>query len=872
MQLQKYFLKFSSSKSGLPKRLVESNRARFGRNVLSTRKRDGFLLLLLRQFGGFFSVILSVAAAILLSLGELVDFYVILVVIVLNAVIETIQRYRSDSIFETLVKTLPVYSLVVRNGSHTKIESGEIVAGDVVILVAGDKVPADGIVFYAQDFRVDEAILTGESRPVGKSETSGSYSLDSIIDNGHAVFSGSYVLTGEAHVLVCKVGNDTQLGQIAGSLSTSDTELPIQRNIKRLSLFIFVCVLALALFTFFVGLAQDLSEIEIFKTAVALFVSAIPESLPVMLTLVLAYGFKRMGDKHVLVRKMQSLDVLGQIDILALDKTGTITRNQMKVEKMWLPDGTELYVTGDGYEPRGTLIQDGEQVMISDILPAQQMIEALVLSSDGMFGYDGEKHDWVLETGDPTEVALLVLGQKFDITKEGLEDRYRFRQNMPFNNQSMHHEAVYVHGRKEVRFLTGAPEVIIDMSAYVLVSDSVRKMSDEQLQRMRNQMKEYAAQGYRVIATCAKQGARTIFLGMVAISDSVRTDVLDSVRAVRERNVDIIIITGDHREIALQVAKQIGLECDRSCVMTGDDMRNLSDRQLGNLVLQKKVFARVTPQQKLKILDLLKRAGKVVAMTGDGVNDSLALLKADIGIAMGKSSSEAAKEASDIVLMDDKFGSIVYGIEEGKNIFANIRKTIIFLLSTNFAEVFVVVFAITLALPLPLSAISILWLNLVTDTFLVIGFAFERDRIERRNAQNILGIREWANVIHLGMIMTCISLLVFFGAQGQGYAYAQGMTLLVLIVMQWFNVLNVRAGRKSVFQGLHRPNRVFLAGWLISLGLTIFAFYSSFMNDILGIQPVSMADWLYVVALGSSIVWLEELRKLGGRVRLFSRK
>lgn len=872
MHLQKHFLRFSSSKSGLTSHQVAANAKRFGTNVVKGTTRDGFFLILLRQFGGFFSVTLLIAATILLMLKEYVDFYIILVIIVLNAIIETVQRYRSDSIFETLVKTLPSFSLVVRNGMRSKIESTQLVPGDVIVLAAGDKVPADGIIFYAQDFRVDEAILTGESRPIIKSETSGEYNIDSIIDNAHAVFSGSYVLTGEAHVLVCRVGNETQLGQIAGNISTMDTELPIQKNIRRLSLSIFIFVTVISLFAFVVGMAQMLPTVEIFKMTVALFVSAIPESLPVMLTLVLAYGFKRMSAKNVLVRKMQSLDVLGQIDILALDKTGTITRNQMKVEKLYAPDGTELYVTGDGYEPRGSIIQGQRQLDFNEAAQFHGLVEALVLASDGTYGFDADKQDWTIETGDPTEVALLVLGQKLGLTKESLEEKYEFMRNVPFNNQSMYHEAAYRVNKKEVKFFVGAPEVIAAMSSHVYAGDAVRTMTDEHFAKTKNQIKEYSSQGYRTIAACVQQASKIIFLGVVAISDSIRSDVQDSVEAVLKRGIEIAIITGDHAEIALQVSRRIGLPYDMSHLMTGDDMANLTDRQLATLLVTKRVFARVTPQQKLKILDIFRSSGKTMAMTGDGVNDSLALVKADIGISMGKTSSEAAKEASDIVLLDNKFGSIVYGIEEGKNIFANIRKTILFLLSTNFAEVFVVVFALTLALPLPLSAISILWLNLVTDTFLVIGFAFERSSIERRNSTNLLGIKEWASVIHLGMIMTCISLLVFIMALPEGLAYAQGKTLLVLICMQWFNVLNIRAGERSAFS-VRRPfNLAFLLGWGISVVLTVFAFGSELMRALLQIQPVSGADWLYAIVLGSSILWLEEIRKWARRTKLFVRK
>lgn len=872
MSIQKYFLKFGSSKTGLTEAKVAHNRKVFGDNAIDKQERDNVAVLFLRQLGSFFAVTLMVAAAILLFLGDLADFYIIVAVIALNALIETVQRYRSDSIFETLTRTLPAYSLVVRDGRRRRIESAELVAGDVVILTAGDRVPADALIFYAQDFRVDEAVLTGESRPVLKSETAKEYDTKTVIDNPHVVFSGSHAVTGEAHVLVCEVGDRTQIGQIAGKIHSLDGELPIQRNIRALSLGIFAIVLLLSFFVLVVGLVQDRSMTDMFKVAVALFVSAIPESLPVMLTLVLAYGFKRMGEKNVLVRKMQSLDVLGQIDVLALDKTGTITRNQMKVEKLVTADGSELYVTGDGYEPAGGLVRDGKAVDLAQFPDAGHLVTSAVLSSNGTFGYDADKDEWTLESGDPTEVALLVLGQKLGVTKEDLQREYEFKSDVPFNNQSMYHETTYRSGGKEVKFITGAPETVADLCSHVMTDGTAKKKTDAHADRIKAAIKEYASQGYRALATCRQEGRKNVFLGVVAVSDSVRQDVEESVRQVHERDVEILIITGDHAEIALQVARRIGLQHDRSALLTGSDMQNLTEAQLRSLIIRKRVFARVTPQQKLKILEIFRNAGRTVAMTGDGVNDSLALVKADIGIAMGKASSDAAKASSDIVLLDNRFGSIAYGIDEGKNIFSNIKKTVLFLLSTNLSEMFVVVLAITLALPVPLSAIAILWLNIVTDTFLVLGFAFERAVTGQPRTKKFMTASDWGRVIYLGFVMTFVALFVFVSSQHWGDLHARGMTLLVLVVMQWFNVFNIRAGESSVFARNAKINPAFVWGWIVSLALTVAAFSFAGMREALEIGPIGFADWAYAIAVGSSVVWLEELRKAARRISLLPTK
>lgn len=868
MKLEQYYKKFSSSRDGLSDVQVINNRIEFGKNLLSTKKRQSFFTILLLQFGGFFSIVLLAAALILFFIGETVDFYVVLVVVILNTIIETIQRYRSDSIFENLTKTLPTYSVVLRSGKKKKIISNDIVVGDIIILQSGDKVPADALIIAAENLKVDESILTGESRSVSKT-IGEEYNTNTIIDNSHVLFAGSYVTTGNVVALVYSVGNNTQIGLIANKISTVDTQLPLYKDIKKLSLGIFIFVLFFVTIVLISGLVQNQSALNIFKITVALLVSAIPESLPVMLTLILAYGFKRMSTNNVLVRKMQSLDVLGKIKVLALDKTGTITHNQMKVEKIFTFDKKEFYISGDGYEPKGQIIYKEKPVDIKDFNDLQTLVRSAVLSSEGSYFFDSEKKDWILETGDPTEVSLLVLGEKTNNKKESLFNEYVLKENIPFTNQNKYHSTSYLYNQDLLKIYTGAPEVVYSMCSHVRIDGTLVMRTAEIDRIFYEKIKEYANSGYRILATCVDEGKNIVCKGLFAINDSIRSDVSESIKQVYAKGIDIVMITGDHKDVALKVAQKVGIRAQEEHVLTGDDMNNLTDKQLVNIIGDKKVFARVTPQQKLKILDLLKQSGKIVAMTGDGINDTLALAKADIGIAMGTISSDAAKEAADIVLLDNKFGSIVYGVEEGKNIFSNIRKTILFLLSTNFAEMFVVVFAILLALPLPLTAVGILWLNLVTDTFLVIGFAFERNCINCRQQSKIMTIREWRRTIYLGFVMTLVALIVFMTSYQTNLIYAQSMTLLVIIIMQWFNILNIRSGDESIFTYKSDKNIFFIVGWIISLFLTVFAFTSESIRSLLQIHPISLGDWVYLIVLAGTILLFEEIRKKAQETRLF---
>lgn len=870
MKLEEFFQLYNATHFGLSSDQVLENRKEFGENSVKTKKRESLFLIILVQLGSFFSIVLMCSAFLLLALNEIIEFWVIAFIIVINVLIESIQRYKSDSIFESITKSIPSFSVVIRDGKTKKINSCEIVSGDIIILNMGDKVPADGIIVESENLMVDESILTGESKPVSKRKGN-SYTVKSIIDNPYAVFSGTVIITGSAHVLVTQVGNQTQLGMIAQTITTMDTELPIYKNIKKLSHTLFFFIITFATLTFSIGIFHGQSWIEIFKVAIALCVSAIPESMPVTITLVLAYGFKRMSEKNVLVKKMQSLDVLGQIQTLALDKTGTITRNQMKVEKVSLIDGQELYITGDGYEPRGTFIYNNALVGIQEFPVLKDVISYASLAATGTFMHDDEKKEWILETGDPTEVALLVLAQKIQYETSPLHTHLKLVKKNSFTNQSMYHSAEYKKDKKSITIFTGAPEIIFNMCSHAQSSIAIEKINDTQIDAFNKKLKEYTSVGYRVLATCIQEGSKTIFQGMFAINDSIRLDILDSMQAVTSRGIDVIIITGDHRDIAYQVARSIGLNITHHDVITGDDISNLTDAQLQNIITQKKVFSRVTPQQKLKILEMLKKAGKVVAMTGDGVNDALALVKADIGIAMGTQSSESAKEAADIVLLDNKFGSIVYGIEEGKNIFSNIKKTILFLLSTNFAEMFVVVVAISLALPSPLSAVGILWVNFVTDTFLALGYAFEREHIKEQRKNTFIEFRDWARIIYLGIIMTFISLIVFLTQLPHGLIHAQSMTLLVLVVMQWFNVLNIRSGDISIFKYKFKNNTAFIIGWGISVFLTFLAFNTEFLRSILKIDQLTFSELAYVMIFASFVIWFEEIRKCTRKVLFFGK-
>lgn len=875
-KIEEIFDVFSSKSEGLDNETIKINREKFGSNSIEKKEKNKYLNLFFSQFNNFFNYILITAAIIVFAFGDIVDFSVILAVVLINSIIGFVQEGRAQKVFEVLQSSVKSEAVVLRNGVRKKILDTEVVAGDILILKDGDKITADARLFESNNLKINESSLTGESTIVLKDTKEITDKNTPISDQKNMVFKGTFVVSGIAKAIVVGVGNKTTIGKVAIQIDKLKSELPIKKTIRNLSKLILIIVLFFSLVTFIFGLGYGIETREIFLIVVALFVSAIPESLPVILTVVLAAGFYRMGKKNVLVKRLQAVDALGQTNIVALDKTGTITKNQMKVEKVFV-DGKTFYVSGDGYEPKGKIFFNEDYVDVYNEKTIQLLTKISVSTAIGGFSFNEKENQWEHNYGDPTEVALLVFGEKIGVIKNELIKEYPIEVEFPFDFQYKHHSTINNVDGEKVLYVAGAPEVVIDSSSKIYLNGEEKEFDFDNQNFVKSEMDRLAKDGYRILCMAYKKDLKgnvdpkkleeLVFVGFVCINDTIRKTVESSVKSLQNAGMKAVMITGDHKETAIGIAKKIGIFDKNSKALTGKEMAALNDVELRHQLENVTVFARVTPEQKLKIISLFKERGEVVAMTGDGVNDVLSLVKADLGVSMGFGATQVAKEAADIILIDNNFGSIANGVLEGRNIYVNIRKTTEYLLSTNIAELFVIMFSVIAGLPIALTAVQILWLNLVTDSFLVVGFAFEP--IDKRLAK----IKNWKpskyllnkesvlKIIILSLTMTSLSLFVFLKDAYVDVIYAHTMVLSVLTILQLYNVFNIKTDNKSIFKSNIFNNKFLLVGIFASMSLFLFAMYNPFLQSILDIRPITLSDWSYVFGFSLILILVEEIRK-----------
>lgn len=877
VKVKDIFEELASSESGLKDSQVDINKEKFGINLIQSKKRRTYLKIFFAQFNNFFNYILIAAALIVFVLGDLVDFFVILSVVLINSIIGFIQEGRAQKVFEVLQKTVKSEAVVLRNGVRKRVLDEEVVAGDILLLKDGDKIPADARLFESNNLKVNEASLTGESSTVLKEVIELNDKNTPISDQKNMIFKGTYVVSGLAKAVVVGTGINTAIGSVAKRIEELDSELPIKKTIRNLSKLILVLVIIFSLITLFFGLGHGIDTKEIFLIVVALFVSAIPESLPVILTVVLAAGFYRMGKKNVLVKRLQAVDALGQTKVVALDKTGTITKNQMKVEKVYV-GGKTFYISGDGYEPKGKIFFDEQKVDIYKEEGIQLIGQISATTAIGGYDFNEKEKVWEHNYGDPTEVALLVFAEKLGIIKSEFLEKYPMVREIPFDFTYKHHSTINQVGEDKIFYSAGAPEVILESSSKVYINGKEEVLDDEKIEDIKTEMNKMTKEGYRVLCMAIQKNPEgeidprdmknLTFVGFVGINDTIRKTVNDSIEALENAGMRAVMITGDHKETAIGIAKKVGIFNPGNEAMTGKEMSELNDIELRHRLENTAVFARVTPEQKLKIISLYKERGEVIAMTGDGVNDVLSLVKADLGVSMGYGATDVAKEAADIILLDNNFGSLASGVLEGRNIYTNIRKTAEYLLSTNIAELFVIMFSVIAGLPVALTAVQILWLNLVTDSFLVAGFAFEPLDKKLSKVKNwkpskyLLTRKSLVKIFVLAATMTTLSLVFFLKDVGNDLIYAHTMTLAILTILQIYNVYNIKADDKSIFKTKVFNNKILIGGIFLSMGLFLFAMYNPFFQNVLEIKPITWNDWLYVLGFGLVLIVVEEIRKL----------
>lgn len=870
--------------SGLSERQVAEARAIFGENRLPEAKPDPWWRGLLHQFASPLIYILLAAALVVLLLGEYTDALVIVAVLFVNAAIGLVQEGRAENALRALKGLVETRARVLREGREEIIPDAELVPGDLLLLEDGDRVPADARLLGATGFRVDEAALTGESEPVLK-ETGALTGEDLIpAEQKNMIFRGSLVVGGTARALVVATGVLTVIGKISTKLEKLDAEMPLHATIRRLSRLIIITVLALGALLFAVGTAYGHGGQEMFALVVAIAVSAIPEGLPIVVTLVLATGVSRMARRQVLVRRLQAVEALGQAKVIAVDKTGTVTKNQMMVSRLFL-NNRFFDVEGSGYDPRGEVRENGE--VADRALPELALAGRVAArTASATVAYDEQSGEWRRVSGDPTEAALLVFARKLGLEKEELEAAMPLATEIRFDSRHKYHACLNVAARGRAASgalsVVGAPEVILDRCQSLWRDGKSVRLKKEDRVRLAAVIGALAGDGLRVLALAGNARApRALevealppltFIGFVGIVDALRPEVAEAVGGAQAAGIRVVMITGDHEETARLIARKAGIFRGGDVVLSGRELEGMSAAELAVRLDKVSVFARVTPEHKLKIIEAYKQRREIVAMTGDGVNDALSLAAADLGVAMGKIGTEVAKQSADIILLDDNFGSIVKAVEEGRNIYATIKKVVLYLFSTSAGEILTITGAILLGFSVPINASQIIWLNFVTDGFLVAALAFEPKEkhllTEKFTGGGLLVDKLMAfRIFLMGAVMMIGALWLFNSFSGADLARASTIALSVLAVFQWLNAWNCRSDRASIFRPGVRLNRPLVLATIAVALLQLAAVYLSPLQKVLGTVPLALGDWALILAVALLIVLAEEGRKFFTRSR-----
>lgn len=868
----------TSISSGLNSDQVKKLVAEHGLNKLPESKTDTPLIIFLRQFQSPLIFILFVAGGIIFYLGEIIDALVILFVLFFNAVVGALQEGKAQNTLSALKTFTQVNATVMREEKEIIIPDTEVVPGDIIIIQEGEKIPADARVIESHNLTLDEAALTGESLPTRKIIEPITRADLPVTEQKNMVFKGTYIVSGNGRAIVTATGTDTIIGKISEKIALIEVEIPLKKNIRHLSRLIIAVVALLMSFLFIIGIAVGESSVEMFKVAVSLAVSIIPEGLPIVMTIVLVSGVFRMARRNALVKRLQAVEALGQTTVIALDKTGTITKNEMIVKEFYA-DGKTFRISGSGYEPKGEITLEEN---IIDPLNHSELIAAgkiAALSSNAHLSIVEETGEYKV-SGDPMEAALLVFAQKIGFHKYALENEFPKISEIPFDYRQKYHAVSHRTNEKQLIFVTGAPETIIASSNQILKNGKTELLEQKEKDELEKILVKMSGDGMRVIALGmtdlplnnkfeTHDHLPTLsFVGFCGIEDAPRPEVQNAIAKAQEAGIRVVMITGDHKVTAAAIASTVGIYHNGDIILTGPEIDIMSEEELSGHLSATTVFSRVTPEHKLKIIQAYKRNGEIIAMTGDGVNDAPPLVAADLGVAMGKIGTEVAKEASDIILLDDNFASIIAAIEEGRNIYKTIKKVILYLFATSLGEVLTIAGALVLGFPLPLLAAQIIWLNLVTDGFLDMALAMEpkENGLLRKNFERpkkyLVDKQMVHRIIIMALPMAIGGILVFINYFPNNLPKAMTITLTTLAIFQWFNAWNCRSEDKSLFKSNPFSNIYLVGATMIVFVLQLMAVYAPFMHKILKTVPLLWSEWVLAATVASSIIIIEEIRKL----------
>src|SRR3989344_959081 len=809
MPLEEVFDALKSSEHGLTAEEARERLARLGANALPEKNPESVFHIFARQFASPLIYVLFAAAAVVILMGQFADGLIIFGVLIFNALLGTVQEGRARNTLLALKKFTETFTTVVREGKEIIVPDTEVVRGDVVLLQEGEKGPADARVVVSRSLRLDEAALTGESVPVAKSPDP--VEGEELTAASNMVFKGTHVVAGSGVALVVATGKETEMGRIAEAIAGAETEIPLQRDVRNLAKMIVLVVFSGAAILLGVGILLGQPLLQMFATVVSLTVSVIPEGLPIVMTLVLATGVWRMGKRHALVKRLAAVEALGQARVIAVDKTGTLTKNEMVVEKVYA--GEALFsVEGAGYDPGGSVFVNDTPTVGTGYPELLRAAEIAALTANAHVQRT-EEGLWRV-AGDPTEAAMAVFAAKLGVYREALEERAPLTEEIPFDSNLKYLAIVRGKGPGAVA-ISGAPEVILALSSHVRRAGVSEPLSSAERKRLEETFLEMSGDGLRVVALAERGSPAELitpahvkgltFVAFLGLKDGLRAEVRGAMEKARAAGMRVVMVTGDHAATARAVAREAGILEEGDTILSGAEIDKMNDLRLREEVTRTSVFSRVTPEHKLRIIEAYRGNGTIVAMTGDGVNDAPSLVAADLGVAMGKIGTEVAKEAADIILLDDNFGSIVSAVEEGRSMYKTIKKVILYLFSTSAGEAFTIAGALILSLPLPLLPAQIIWLNFITDGFLTVALAMEPKEqgllhgAFRRSERSLIDFLMARRMFLMAVPMTIGSLVLFAAYAETDMGKALTMSLTTLAVFQWFNAWNCRSERESVF-------------------------------------------------------------------------
>lgn len=843
----------TSRNRGLSQAQVIEVRNTSGWNELPETKQTSPFRVLLRQFSSFLVLILILAAGVALALGEIIDAIAIGLVIILNAILGFVQEWKAETAIASLRNLLSPKAMVIRDGQEQLIAAREIVPGDLLVLTSGVRIGADASLFKTVELTVDESILTGESVPVSKTQDT-------------VVYTGTTVTGGRAEGLVTAIGSKSEFGKIADltqSVGMKTTNL--QNKLSQLAMQLGLAALLVAAAVTGLGIAMGRDFIEMVMTGLSLSVAMVPEGLPAVVTITLALGTTAMVRQKALARRLQAVETLGAASAICTDKTGTLTENKMTATLVWTLD-QDYTVTGTGYDPAGHIEANGIRVRAIDDPVLANVLQTCLYCTHARLDQDGP--NWSM-LGEPTEGALVTLAYKgwCELTRA-----QNVLAEIPFSSARKRMSVLYQTPDEEAVLTKGAPEQVLEICSRIMTSSGPRDMSPQEHERVVEAYERMASQGLRVMALARRGGNNTelveenlTFLGLVGIIDPPRAEVRDAIAAAKSAGIRVVMITGDSPITASAIADQLGLPVTHQ--VTGPEIDALDDLALTELLAKDVLFARTKPEQKMRIVAALQAQGQIVAMTGDGVNDAPALKQADIGISMGIRGTDVARDASDLVLLDDNFATIVRAIGEGRRQFANVKKFVRYLLSSNAGEVVALVVNIAIGGPLVFLATQILWMNLVTDGVTAVALGLEKsepDQMQHRPRQKnspILGLSGILTIIVFGLYTGLSSLWIFFQLQDQGVELARTTAFTAMVVFEKVSVFAFRSLRLPGWRIGWFSNPFLLMALAVTLGAQVLAVYWPPLQVLLRTVPMGTSEWLLIGLFSLPILVVPEVLK-----------